>query len=211
MERFERFVRFLGFVGFVGFMVPVRAQEVPLDRLLAVVNGDVVTQSDVRAARRLRLLPGVSTMDDETLVTQLVERRLMLAELSRYSPAEPTVEQMTARRLTWAATLPPGINLVATLESVGMRESALMAWLRDDLRITSYLDQRFTAAAQPTREQAQTYFREHEDEFAIGGTLPEFATVEAEVRRRVAAARRTTRIRDWVESLKLRAEIRRIQ
>ncbi len=187
------------------------AQEVVVDRLLAVVNGDVVTRSDVRAARQLRLLPGVATIDDEALVTQLIERRLIVAELARYAPAEPTAEQMTSRRQSWASTLPAGTNVPAALGGVGMRETTLMAWLRDDLRIAAYLDQRFTAAAQPTREQALTYFREHESLFVVGGVLPEFSAVEADVRRRVAADRRAARIRDWIESLKQRAEIRRIQ
>jgi len=97
------------------------------------------------------------------------------------------------------------------LASVGMRDAALAAWLRDDLRIAAYLDQRFTAAAQPTRDQALAFFRNHESDFAVAGTVPDFATVEAEVRRRVAADRRATRIREWIESLKQRAEIRRIQ
>jgi hypothetical protein len=45
----------------------------------------------------------------------------------------------------------------------------------------------------------------------VNGAIPQFATVEAEVRRRVAAERRATRIRDWVQSLKQRAEIRKMK
>ena len=187
------------------------AQDVVVDRVLAVVNGDVITLSDARAARRLRLLPGVASMDDAQLVTQLIERRLVLAELARYAPAEPTPEQMAARRRAWAAGLPAGADVPKLLLSVGMREASLTSWLRDDLRIAAYLDQRFTAAAQPTREQALAYFALHEADFSVGGVTPQFSTVEAEVRRRVAADRRAARIRDWIESLKQRAEIRRLQ
>lgn len=186
-----------------------QTQGVVVDRLLAVVNGDVVTMSDVRAARRLRLIPGAATLDDDGVVTQLIERKLMLAELARYAPTEPTVEQITARRLAWAQSLPAGTDVPKAIEAAGLRESTLMAWLRDDQRIATYLDQRFTAAAQPTREQALTYFREHEAEFSTGGVTPEFSTVEAEVRRRVAAARRAARIREWIDAITLRAEIRR--
>ena len=188
----------------------LRAQDVVLDRMVAVVNGDVVTQSDVRAARRLRLLPSAAAMDDEMLVTQLIERRLILAEVARYAPPEPTLEQIAARQRSWAASLAAGADHAKLLESAGFRDADLTRWLRDDLRIVAYLDQRFTAAAQPTREQALAYFREHEADFAVAGTTPEFAAVEAEVRRRVAADRRATRIREWIDSLKQRAEIRLI-
>ena len=197
-------------IGNLGIAV-LHAQDVVVDRMLAVVNGDVITLSDARAARRLRLLPGVASMDDETLVGQLIERRLVLAEVARYAPAEPTAEQMAARRRAWAAGLPAGADVPKLLLSVGMREASLTSWLRDDQRIASYLDQRFTAAAQPTREQALAYFALHEADFAVGGVIPQFSTVEADVRRRVAADRRATRIREWIESLKQRAEIRRIQ
>ena len=194
-------------------VVPVLAQAqtqgVVVDRLLAVVNGDVVTLSDVRAARRLRLIPGAAMLDDDGLVTQLIERRLMLAELAKYAPSAPTLEQITVRRQAWAQSLPSGTDVPKALVSAGISEPTLMAWLRDDLRIAAYLDQRFTAAAQPTRDQALTYFREHEAEFAVGGVTPEFATVETEVRRRVAASRRAARIREWIDAILLRAEVRR--
>jgi len=192
-------------------IVPLAAQEITIDRMVAVVNGDVVTQSDVRAARRLMLVPFAATMDDEALIGQLIERRLILAEVARYAPVEPTTEQVATRRTAWAAGLPPGADISKLLASVGMSDATLTAWLRNDLRIAAYLDQRFTAAAQPTREQAQAYFRDHEADFAVAGSTPEFATIEAEVRRRVAADRRATRIREWTESLKQRAEIRKIR
>lgn len=213
---FERFVRFVGllcvgFVWFVGFVRVVQAQDVVVDQMLVVVNGDLVTQSDVRAARRLQLVPLVASMSDEALIVQLIERRLVLAEVARYAPAEPTAEQVAARRASWAASLPAGIDLPQALANAGMREPVLMAWLRDDLRIAAYLDQRFTAAAQPTREQALAYFHAHEADFAVAGATPEFAAVEADVRKRVGAERRATRIREWIDSLKQRAEIRRVR
>ncbi len=202
-----------GLAGSGGFVsvVPLRAQEVVLDRLRAVVNGEVVTELDLRAARRLRLVPSAASMDEDALLTSLIERRLILAEVARYAPAEPGADQLAAHRREWVATLPAGASLPNLHVGVGMRDAALTAWLRDDLRIAAYLDQRFTAAAQPTREQALAYFQEHGADFAVAGTVPAFADVEAVVRKRVAADRRATRIREWIESLKQRAEIRRIE
>ena len=182
-----------------------------LDRLLAIVNGEVVTLSDVRAARQLKLIGGADAMSDDQLLDAIIERRLTIAEVARYTAAEPPAAEVEAHRKAWEATLPPGTSVPAVLAAVGMREAALTAWFRDDVRLAAYLDQRFTAAAQPTRQQAQAYFQEHQSEFAVNGAIPQFATVEAEVRRRVAAERRATRIRDWVQSLKQRAEIRKMK
>jgi hypothetical protein len=181
-----------------------------LDRLLAIVNGEVVTLSDVRAARQLKLISGAEGMTDEQLLDALIERRLMVAEVAKYTAAEPPAADIDARRKSWEGSLPRGTNAAAALASAGMRSAALTAWFRDDLRLAAYLDQRFTAAAQPTRQQAVEYFQTHAADFEVNGVTPKFESVEPEVRRRVAAERRATRINDWVASLKQRAEIRRL-
>lgn len=184
--------------------------SVVLDRMLAIVNGEVVTMSDVRAGRRLRLIAGADAMSDEQLLDALIERRLTVAEVGRYTGAQPASAGVAARQRAWESSFPPGITAASALASVGMREAALTGWFRDDLRLAAYLDQRFTAAAQPTRQQALAYFQAHMADFAVNGVTPEFGSVEPEVRRRVAAERRAARIHDWVESLKQRAEIRRL-
>jgi hypothetical protein len=192
----------------------IHAQEVVLDRMLAIVNGDVVTLSDVRAARQLRLVAGTPGISDDQLVMALVERRLMLAEVGRSAVPEPSATQVAAQRAAWQATLPPGTDLAAALRNAGLKDQTLDAWLRADLRIAAYLDQRFNAVAQPTREQALTYYRAHESEFLVAGpgsVVAPFPTVEADVRKRVAADRRAVRIREWIDTLKQRAEIRLIK
>ncbi len=181
-----------------------------LDRILAIVNGEVVTLSDVRAARQLKLIAGADALTDDRLLDALIERRLTTAEVGRYTSAEPPAADVAARRRSWDASLPRGVTAAAALATVGMRDAALTAWFRDELRLAAYLDQRFTAAAQPTRQQALAYFQKNAADFAVGGVTPEFASIEPEVRRRVAAERRATRIKDWVDSLKQRAEIRRL-
>lgn len=185
--------------------------SVVLDKILAIVNGEVVTMSDVRAARELRLVGGPEAMTEDGVLDALIERRLTIAEVGRYTSAEPAAVDVETRRKTWEASLPRGTDTATVLRAVGMRDAALAAWFKDDLRMAAYLEQRFTAAAQPTRQQAQTYFQQHSADFAVNGVTPLFASVEPEVRRRVAAERRATRIKDWVDSLKQRAEIRRLK
>jgi hypothetical protein len=186
-----------------------QVQATVLDRILAIVNGEVVTLSDVRAARQLKLIAGADALSDDKLLDALIERRLTVNEVGRYTSAEPRAADIAARRSSWEASLPRGVTAAAALATVGMRDAALTAWFRDELRLAAYLDQRFTAVAQPTRQQAIAYFQQHAADFAVGGVTPEFAAVEPEVRRRVAAERRATRIREWVDSLKQRAEIRK--
>lgn len=201
----------------LALLLLVHLQAAPgavIDRMLAVVNGEVITMSDARAARQLKLIPRAEAMTDDQLVDALIERRLEVAEVAKYTAAEPPSADIAARRKSWEASLLPqlgGTTIAAAFAQAGMRDAALTAWFRDDLRLATYLDQRFTAAAQPTRQQAIEYFQAHTADFAVNGVTPEFASVEPEVRKRVAAERRATRIADWVASLKQRAEIRRLK
>ncbi|MGE3345766.1 MAG: hypothetical protein AB7L71_20270, partial [Vicinamibacterales bacterium] len=82
-------------------MWPSQAQVV-IDRVVAVVNGDVITQSDLRAARTLRLVPDES---DAATVQRIIDRRLALAELQRFQAPAAPASDVDARRQVWAASL----------------------------------------------------------------------------------------------------------
>jgi len=48
-----------------------------------------------------------------------------------------------ARRHEWEASLGPGADIPKLLDRAGLSETGLVAWLRDDVRIQAYLEQRF--------------------------------------------------------------------
>ena len=63
-----------------------RADEV-IDRVLAVVAGDLIMQSDLRAARDLGLATAGDGVDpDRAILSQLIDRALILDEVERYAP-----------------------------------------------------------------------------------------------------------------------------
>ena len=165
-----------------------------IDRLVAVVGNDPIFLSDVRDAMRLRLLdpagplapmsdlPGAT--DEEKALERLIIRRLVLAEVARYSQAPP-----------------PAADVEAALKDRADRDPALVAFVSDTLRINRYIEQRFTAAAQPTREEARAAYK---------GTAP-FETVEEQARRQLAEQRRLAMVRDWIRGLRDRAQVRVIR
>jgi hypothetical protein len=74
----------------------VRAEVI--DRVLAVVDTQIITLSDVRAAVRFALVPQDVAVDPIAAVMQrLIDRRLMLAEVDRYAPPEPPLPPSTPR------------------------------------------------------------------------------------------------------------------
>lgn len=121
-----------------------------IDRILAVVNGDPITLSDVRAARLLKLVPGDAT--DVAVVDTLVERRLVLAEMRRFQAPEPSPEVLAARRAEWAREA--GLQPEALAAAAGVGTGFVDRWLNDDLRREAYLQQRFAALDAGRRAEA---------------------------------------------------------
>ena len=119
-----------------------------VDRTLVIVGGSPITLSDVRTAIGLGLVRGG---DVATATEQLVERALMLREVERYAPPEPERALVDARLSEVRARL-DAAQYQAVLASGGFTEARLRGWLRDDVRIAAYLDQRFAADGPERRE-----------------------------------------------------------
>jgi hypothetical protein len=114
--------------------------QVELDRILSRVNGRVITQSDVRQARALKLVDDVSS--DGAAQRAVENRFLILGEMSRSAPvAPPSDAEIAARRATWAASVGPEAQ--SLMSRNGLSENDLQVWLRDDLRIRAYLMRQF--------------------------------------------------------------------
>jgi hypothetical protein len=190
----------------VALLPSLLAAEI-IDRVLAVVAGVVITQSDVTAAYGLGLVASEPTDDPVgAVLARLIDRQLMLAEVDRYAPPEPTVEavdrelEMVRARFTSA----PDYN--AILVRSGIDENHLRQILRDDLRIRAYLEQRFAVPA-PSDEELIQYYREHPRAFTQGGQVVPFAAARADITRTMVAGRRAALVQEWVSGLRRRAKI----
>jgi hypothetical protein len=126
-----------------------------IERVMAVVAGDLIMMSDVRAARELRLVdPGKAADPDREVLTRLIDRALVLAEADRYQPPEPTAAAVDAQLAAVRARFPSADVWNATLVRLGLDENHLRRELREDLRVRAYLDQRFATDDVQQRDMA---------------------------------------------------------
>jgi len=179
--------------------VPAMAQDQIIDRVLATVDGHVITLSDVRAVRALGLVrvPEGNT-SPRPILDALVDRVLVLEEVERYQPAEPeaaAIDRGVAEiRSTHAASYD------TALVNSGLDESFVRQWVRNSLRIEGYLGQRFAGVLEPTDDDVEAYRRTH------AGTA---ALDDAKLRTTVIAERRATLVGEWIDGLRARATITR--
>ena len=126
----------------------VSAAEI-IDRVAAVVDGQVITLSDVTAALRFGFVQPKAGADPiRSALDQLIERQLMLAEVERYGPPEPSAAAIDEAVAAVRARFGSPSQLATALAQSGLADDQLRRRIRDDLRIRSYLDQRFAAAGQ---------------------------------------------------------------
>jgi len=95
----------------------------------------------------LKLLKTSGSTDD-AIQSEYENRILMLGELGR-ATSEPTADEKAQRRHQWEASLGAGPAATARLAEAGMSEAGLDAWLRDDVRLEKYLNQRFGNSPDP--------------------------------------------------------------
>lgn len=201
-------MRALSFVVLAALQTPGAAQAEVIDRVLAVVDGQVITLSDVRAALKFELVPPDVTSDPiHAGLQRLIDRRLMLAEVERYAPGEPVAPAIDAGVAAIAARFPDALAFETALNQSVMSREELRRFVRDSLRIDAYLQQRFATLIQPSEDEVVAYYRDHPEEFTTAGALRPYADVRGQVRARVVEERRDTFVREWVEGLRRRGSV----
>jgi hypothetical protein len=158
---------------------PVASAEV-IDRILAVVGGQIITLSDVHAALRFGLVPADVSAD----------------------PVNAALQRLIVR-----AKFKDELAFATALNQSAMSHEQLRLFVRDSLRFEAYLQQRFASTAQPSEDDLVRYYREHPQEFSAGGALRPFDEIREQVRARALEDRRDGFIRDWVAGLRRRASI----
>jgi hypothetical protein len=140
------------FVALSGAFLTASGAQVELDRIVSRVQGRIVTQSDVRQARVLKLVD--ETSSDAATLRGLETRLLVLHELSRAAPLpSPGAPEVDARRAEWVATIGGEGQVPGLLQQAGMSPADLDSWLRDDLRIRAYLRRQFGMLGDAERAQ----------------------------------------------------------
>jgi hypothetical protein len=175
-----------------------------IDRILAVVDRALVTQSDVLGAIRLGLVRDGSIA---AVLDRLVERQLVLTEVDRYAPPEPPDVQVDRKltELREAAASPAQFD--GALAETGISIERLRRHLRDDLRIEAYLQQRFGSPVQPSEEEVLQYYRDHAAQFSRAGAVRSYGDAHDDARAALIAERRAATIAQWIAGLRRRANV----
>lgn len=117
-----------------------------IDRIVAVVDGHIITLSDVRKERELRgQLGDKADRDDRTVARQLVDNYLIEQQLVDYPNIDVTDAEVEA-----------DLNKVDS--GPGVTSASVRDAIRRRIRMQKYFDLRFRQMISPTTEEIRKYY-----------------------------------------------------
>jgi hypothetical protein len=153
---------FAGSVFFVCAALSFAQGEVT-DRLLVLVNRDVLTESDVRWALALdpELQPlDLSAANRRAMLERLIDQKLLLQEAEKLPRNEPTEEEITEHlNKEIIAKFGGNEKFVERMKKVGLEQAMLREIVRRRLEILKYVDFRFRSFIFIKPDEIETYYR----------------------------------------------------
>lgn len=142
------------------------AQGDVTDRLLVLVNRDVITESDVNWALALDPALPVLELSAENrrgMLERLIDQKLLLQEAEKLPRNEPTEEEIT-EYINKELIVPFGGNekFLERMKKVGLEQAMLREVVRRRLEILKYVDFRFRSFIFIKPEEIEQYYRDTE-------------------------------------------------
>ena len=137
---------------FMGCAPRLEASQL-LDSVVARVGGVAITRTDVEAALALGAIEVPAGQDRMAGGTKaMIDRRLLIAEVSRFPPAEPP--EAAVRERVAAMKARAGAGYDSLVRRTGLDDERVREMARDSLRIEAYVAQRFGTAESAQRREA---------------------------------------------------------
>jgi len=170
-------------MGFAVYGPEVRAQQV-VDRMVARIDGDVLTWSEMRELASFQQLMGEKPASDPELIRQLVDQWMINTEAraEQFSPPSEAVVNRAMEELEKQVGSP--VEFRRRLTEVGLTLAAVWRLLEQQMLTLQFLDRKFRGAAQVEPRQVETYYRDElvPQMSARGQQAPPIESVQERIR-----------------------------
>jgi len=116
-----------------------------VDKILAVVNGRIITSSDIRKEHRLHLAMNVRTETDEAVLSGLIDRYLLEVEMSQYPGLDVSDDEVDQR-------------MKNVTDTHGLALSDIRNAYIQNIQREKYFDLRFGQFIVVSNEEIETYY-----------------------------------------------------
>jgi hypothetical protein len=189
-----------------------------IDRVVAVVGNDAITESQVKRQLALQALidgrlPAENANPNERrqAINRLIERQLVRREMAVANfPAEgetqvaPEIEQLRAQRF-WN-----GLDFTAALRAYRIEESDVHDFLREKNSVLDFIDFRFKTGLQISNEEIENYYRRvylPEFQRANSSSPPALESVSGQIEDILREREIEPKVNEWLNELRLRSRV----
>jgi hypothetical protein len=161
--RTQRSAKFLIFL--LLFLCPASAPIAfaeEIDRLLAAVNGKVITEVDLNLARSLNaVIFSKNEVSDSGSwpLSRLIDLELLRQELKNFGMVKEDEAEVESRLRALRETYAETGGLAVFLQHFGLQESELISYLRLESSILRYVNFRFRPFVIVTQEEINSYYQ----------------------------------------------------
>lgn len=150
-------------------MFPFALQAELVDRIVATVNTEVITASELSFAVALNQRLGNADKDrialEATTLDGLINRRLLVQEAHRLKFVEVTEQELSAEVEHVAKRFSSDKEFGDFLAALDMTRQDLARMLGEQLLVERFVEKKVGLFVRVTREEAESYFNEHAAEF----------------------------------------------
>jgi hypothetical protein len=199
-------------------LLPCAAEVV--DRIVAVVNKQVILQSELEQTLHVEfLLQGkplnkVTGPEQQTVLEQLIDRDLLEQQSMHPELLNPTAEELAAQMREVRAQLGATDNerWQALLASYGVTEQDVEEQVSSQLRILKFVDRRFRALAQIDRTAINAYYQEKllPQLRKQNAPLPPLNEVAPKIEKILAEQRIDELLSSWLQTLRSQSHIQKM-
>jgi peptidyl-prolyl cis-trans isomerase SurA len=198
------------------------ANVVMLDRVVAVVNNQVILASDVDDEVRLAVLDpgraGLGVLTPQHALEQLISRALIQQQIRQEDAqaAEPSQAEVDARLAEIRKQVPACVHLncaseqgwSAFLASHGLTPKRVESYLRYRVQILRFIEQRFRQGIRITPEEIDKYYRETLlPQYAPGEMIPPLDEVAQRIQEILLERQVNVLFDDWLRNLRRQGNV----
>jgi len=196
-------------------------QGVELDRLVAVVNGDLILESDVDEERRFEELQPYRGAADSTrarIIQRLVDRALILQQAALQPEDAVTDKELDAQLATLRKDIPACKQYHCEtdegwkrfLVDHGFTEEEFRARWRQRMELLKFIELRFRNGVSVKDEEIQAYYEKTMlPEYAKRKvTPPPLETIKKRIEEVLLQQQVSALLQDWLKSLRAQGSVR---
>lgn len=189
-----------------------RAPTQIVDRIVALVEGEPITLSEMRELAAFQQLTGGPPASDEELLERLIAQWIVSSEAAAARFPGPTSAELDRELARLAGQFSSPAAFARRLRRLGLNQAAARRQLERQLHLSRYLDHRFRPVAQVQDPAIERYYRETlaPQLAARGESVPSLDAVREQIREVLVQTEISRLATRWLDEsrARLRVEIR---